>query len=73
MSWMIALSVLACLVVLFLFRERDQRAVRRDWEQLLTPREIEEYLHRHGQSRFRMGLKLLGRMVSYQLRGKRPK
>jgi hypothetical protein len=69
--WMIALSTLGCLVVLFLFRERDQQAVRRDWEQVLTQREMEEYIHSH--SRFRMSLKLFGRMVSSQLCGKRAK
>ncbi|HKC11675.1 MAG TPA: hypothetical protein VKI41_06420 [Vicinamibacteria bacterium] len=36
--WMIGLSALGCLVVLFLFGLRNERAVRRDWELLLTPR-----------------------------------
>src|SRR5258708_4032379 len=35
---MIGLSALGCLVVLFLFGLRNERAVRRDWELLLTPR-----------------------------------
>jgi hypothetical protein len=70
---MIALSSLGCLVVLFLFRERDHRAVRRDWEQLLTPREREEYVHMQGRVPFRMSLKLIGRLVSSSLRGKRAK
>jgi hypothetical protein len=35
---MIGFSALGCLVVLFLFGLRNERAVRRDWELLLTPR-----------------------------------
>lgn len=38
MWWMIGASVLSCLVVLFLFGRRNERAVRRDWQLLLTPR-----------------------------------
>jgi len=36
--WMIGLSVLSCFVVLFLLGRRDERAIRRDWELLLTPK-----------------------------------
>jgi hypothetical protein len=36
--WMIGLSVVSCLVVLILLGRRNERAVRRDWELLLTPR-----------------------------------
>jgi hypothetical protein len=35
---MIGFSAFGCLVVLFLFGLRNERAVRRDWELLLTPR-----------------------------------
>jgi hypothetical protein len=35
---MIGLSVLSCFVVLYLFGRRNERAVRRDWQLLLTPR-----------------------------------
>jgi hypothetical protein len=35
---MIGLSVLSCFVVLFLLGRRDERAIRRDWELLLTPK-----------------------------------
>ena len=38
MWWMIGLSGLAGLVVLFLLGRRNERAVRRDWHLLLTPR-----------------------------------
>jgi len=36
--WMIGASVLSCFVVLYLFGRRNERAVRRDWQLLLTPR-----------------------------------
>ena len=36
--WMIAFSALGGLVVLFLLGRRNERAVRRDWELLLTPK-----------------------------------
>ena len=38
MWWMIGVSVLGCFVVLYLFGRRNERAVQRDWELLLTPR-----------------------------------
>ena len=38
MWWMIGASVLSCFVVLYLFGRRNERAVRRDWQLLLTPR-----------------------------------
>ncbi len=38
MWWMLAGSVISCLVVLYLFGRRNERAVRRDWELLLSPR-----------------------------------
>jgi hypothetical protein len=38
MWWMIGFSVLGGLVVLFLFGKRNERAVKRDWELLLTPK-----------------------------------
>ena len=36
--WMIAFSALGGLVVLFLLGRRNERAVRNDWELLLTPK-----------------------------------
>jgi hypothetical protein len=36
--WMLGLSALSCLIVLYLVARRNERAVRRDWETLLTPR-----------------------------------
>ncbi len=36
--WLIGLSALSVLIVLFLFGRRNERAVRRDWELLLTPK-----------------------------------
>ena len=38
MYWMIILSTLGGLLVLFLLGRRNERAVRRDWELLLTPK-----------------------------------
>jgi hypothetical protein len=38
MWWMVAVSVLSCFIVLYLFGRRNERAVRRDWQLLLTPR-----------------------------------
>lgn len=38
MWWMIGLSAVSGLVVLFMFGRRNERAVRRDWELLLTPK-----------------------------------
>ena len=38
MWWMLGVSVLSCFIVLYLFGRRNERAVRRDWELLLTPR-----------------------------------
>jgi hypothetical protein len=38
MWWMMGLSALSVLIVLFLFARRNERAVRRDWELLLTPK-----------------------------------
>ena len=38
MMWMIGLSVVSCFIVLFLFGRRNERAIRRDWELLLTPK-----------------------------------
>jgi len=49
MWWMIAFSALGGLVVLFFFGRRNERAVRRDWELLLTPKG--EKLYRSIESR----------------------
>jgi hypothetical protein len=38
MWWMIGLSTVGTLVVLFVFGRRNERAVERDWELLLTPK-----------------------------------
>ena len=38
MWWMIGISAVSGLVVLFIFGRRNERAVRRDWELLLTPK-----------------------------------
>jgi hypothetical protein len=49
MWWMIAVSVVGCLVILYLLARRNERAVRRDWELLLTPKG--EQLYRSIESR----------------------
>lgn len=38
MWWMIGVSAASTLVVLFVFGRRNERAVKRDWELLLTPK-----------------------------------
>ena len=43
MWWMIGLSAASGLVVLFVFGRRNERAVRRDWELLLTPKGKQVY------------------------------
>jgi len=49
MWWMIAVSVVGCLVILYLLARRDERKVRRDWELLITPKG--EQLYRSIESR----------------------
>lgn len=49
MWWMIGASVLGSFVVLFLFGRRNERAIRRDWELLLTPKG--EHLYRSIEGR----------------------
>jgi hypothetical protein len=53
---MIGFSVLGCLVVLFLFGLRNERAVRRDWELLLTPRGEKLYKSIEGRVHSEMAL-----------------
>ncbi len=53
---MIGLSALGCLVVLFLFGLRNERAVRRDWELLLTPRGEKLYKSIEGRVHTEMAL-----------------
>ena len=57
MLWMIGLSVLSCFVVLFLLGRRDERAIRRDWELLLTPKG--ESLYRNIEGRVHNELALV--------------
>jgi hypothetical protein len=54
--WMIGFSALGCLVVLFLFGLRNERAVRRDWELLLTPRGEKLYKSIEGRVHSEMAL-----------------
>src|SRR6266581_853161 len=54
---MIGLSVLSCFVVLFLLGRRDERAIRRDWELLLTPKG--ESLYRNIEGRVNNELALV--------------
>jgi hypothetical protein len=56
MWWMIALSALGGLVVLFLFGRRNERAVRRDWELLLTPKGEQVYQTLEGRVQSQMEL-----------------
>jgi len=54
--WMIGASVASCLVVLFLFGRRNERAVRQDWHLLLTPRGEKVYETIEGRFRGEMAL-----------------
>src|SRR5688572_12966806 len=56
MLWMIALSALGGLVVLYLFGRRNERAVRRDWELLLTPKGEQVYRTVEGRVQSQMQL-----------------
>jgi hypothetical protein len=56
MWWMIAFSALGGLLVLFLFGRRNERAVRRDWELLLTPRGEKLYRTIEGRVQAEMAL-----------------
>ncbi len=49
MWWMLGSSVVSCLVVLFLFGRRNERAVRRDWDILLSKKG--EHVYRKIQGR----------------------
>jgi hypothetical protein len=53
---MIAVSALGGLVVLFLFGRRNERAVRRDWELLLTPKGENVYQTIEGRVQSELGL-----------------
>jgi hypothetical protein len=54
--WMIGASVLSCFVVLYLFGRRNERAVRRDWQLLLTPRGENVYRTIEGRVESEMAL-----------------
>jgi hypothetical protein len=56
MWWMVAASVLSCFVVLYLFGRRNERAVRRDWQLLLTPRGERVYRTIEGRVESQMDL-----------------
>jgi hypothetical protein len=49
MWWMLVVSVVGCLLILYLLARRDERKVRRDWELLITPKG--EKLYRSIESR----------------------
>jgi hypothetical protein len=53
---MIGASVLSCFVVLYLFGRRNERAVRRDWQLLLTPRGESVYRTIEGRVQSEMAL-----------------
>jgi len=56
MWWMIVVSAASCLAVLFLFGRRNERAVRRDWELLLTPKGEKLYKSIEGRVQSEMAL-----------------
>jgi hypothetical protein len=53
---MIGGSVLSCFVVLYLFGRRNERAVRRDWQLLLTPKGEDVYRTIEGRVQSEMEL-----------------
>jgi len=53
---MIGVSVLSCFIVLYLFGRRNERAVRRDWRLLLTPRGESVYRTIEGRVESEMAL-----------------
>src|SRR4029450_10783776 len=56
MRWMIGISAVRGLAVLFLFGRRNERAVRRDWELLLTPKGEKLYKTIEGRVQSEMAL-----------------
>jgi len=56
MWWMIAISVVGGLGVLILFGRRNERAVKRDWELLLTPKGEKLYKTIEGRVQAEMSL-----------------
>ncbi len=56
MWWMIGFSVVGGLLVLFAFGRRNERAVRRDWELLLTPKGEKLYRTIEGRVQSEMAL-----------------
>jgi hypothetical protein len=56
MWWMLGATVASCFVVLFLFGRRNERAVRRDWALLLTPRGEKVYQSIEGRVQTEMAL-----------------
>src|SRR5262245_1842207 len=56
MWWMIAFSALGGLLVLFLFGRRNEKAVKRDWELLLTPKGEKLYKTIEGRVQTEMAL-----------------
>src|SRR4029078_2150066 len=56
MWWIIGISCASGLVVLFLFGRRNERAVRRDWELLLTPKGEKLYKSIEGRVQSEMAL-----------------
>jgi len=56
MWWTIGLSVASCCAVLYLLGRRNERAVRRDWDLLLTPRGEKVYQSIEGRVQTEMAL-----------------
>lgn len=69
MWWMIAVSVLGGLLVLFLFGRRNERAVERDWELLLTPKGERVYRTIEGRVQSEMTLADLAYDEAFTVRG----
>jgi hypothetical protein len=69
MWWMLVFTVFGGLLVLFLFGLRNEQAVRRDWEILLTPRG--EKLYQSIESRVQSQMALVGLTYdeAFQIRG----
>ncbi len=69
MWWMIGFSLVGCLAVLFLFGMRNERAIKRDWELLLTPKGESLYHSIEGQVHSEMALANLTYDEAFTVRG----
>lgn len=68
MWWVIALSVVGCLVFLVLMARRNEAAVKRDWEMLLTPKGERVYQSLEGRVRGELALAEIAYDEAFEVR-----